>query len=56
MGLLALAYLLKIFVPQIGGVAIGDFFVDILIYVFALVGTFEMVRALKDRLFPSASL
>ena len=50
MGLLALAYLLKIFVPQIGGVAIGDFFVDILIYVFALVGTFEMVRALKDRL------
>lgn len=50
MGLLALAYLLKIFLPTVGGVAIGDFFVDIVIYVFALVGTFEMIRALKDRL------
>ena len=48
--LLAVAYCLKIFVPPIGGVAIGDFAVDIMLYVFSLIGTFEMIRALKDRL------
>ncbi len=41
--LLAIAYFLKIIIPG------GDFFVDVLIYVFSLIGTFEMLRALKDK-------
>ena len=48
--LLVVVYCLKIFVPPIGGIAIGDFAVDIMVYVFSLIGTFEMIRALKDRL------
>ncbi len=44
MALLAVAYCLKIFVPW----DIGDFFVDALIYVFSLIGTYEMLRALKN--------
>lgn len=43
MALLVLAYCLKLFVPG------GAFFIDLLIYVFSLIGTFEMLRALKDK-------
>lgn len=42
---LALFYCLKIFVPQ----PYGDLCFDALIYAFAIVGTFEMVRAVKDK-------
>lgn len=50
MALLAVAYCLKIFLPG------GDFFVDVLIYAFSLIGTFEMLRALKDRITKAESL
>ena len=43
--LLAVAYCLKIFLPGDS----GAFFVDVLVYAFSLIGTFEMLRALKDR-------
>lgn len=42
-GILALAYCLKIFLPY------GEFYFDVLIYAFTLIGTFEMVRALKEK-------
>ncbi len=45
MALLAAAYCLKIFLPG----DIGSFFVDLLVYVFSLIGTYEMLRALKDK-------
>lgn len=45
MALLAVAYCLKIFLPW----EAGSFFVDLLVYVFSLIGTYEMLRALKDR-------
>ena len=44
MALLAVAYCLKLFLPG------GDFFVDALIYAFALIGTFEMIRAMKEKI------
>lgn len=37
-------YLLKILIPTY-----GEFCFDVLIYAFALIGTFEMLRAMKDR-------
>ena len=43
MALLAVAYCFKIFIPY------GEFFVDALIYVFSLIGTYEMLRALKEK-------
>ena len=43
---LAVCYCLKIFVPQ----PYGDFCFDALIYAFALIGTFEMLRAVKDKI------
>lgn len=42
--LLAVAYCLKIFLPY----QLGDFFVDALVYVFAFIGTYEILRALKE--------
>ncbi len=45
MALLAVAYCLKIFLPY----EIGSFVVDALIYTFSLIGTFEMLRALKEK-------
>ena len=42
-------YLLKLFVPDVGKVPLGDFCFDILIYAFALIGTFEMLRAVKAK-------
>ena len=42
-------YLLKLFVPDWGKIPLGDFCFDILIYAFALIGTFEMLRAVKDK-------
>ena len=42
-------YLMKIFVPSVGNIPLGDFCFDILIYAFALIGTFEMLRAVKDK-------
>ena len=43
---LAVCYCLKIFVPQ----PFGDFCFDALIYAFALIGTFEMLRAVKNKI------
>lgn len=43
--LLAAAYCLKVFLPC----GVGDFFVDALVYVFAFIGTYEILRALKDK-------
>lgn len=43
--LLAVAYCLKIFLPY----ELGDFFVDVLVYVFAFIGTYEILRALKEQ-------
>lgn len=43
---LAVCYCLKIFVPQ----PFGDFCFDALIYAFAIIGTFEMLRAVKDKI------
>ena len=40
---LAIAFCLKIFLPY------GDFYFDGLIYAFALIGTFEMLRATKEK-------
>ena len=42
-------FCLKIFVPTVNGVPYGDFCFDALIYAFALIGTFEMLRAVKDK-------
>ena len=42
-------FCLKIFVPTIDGVPYGDFCFDALIYAFALIGTFEMLRAVKEK-------
>ena len=42
--LLAVAYCFKIFLPY----QLGDFFVDVLVYVFAFIGTYEILRALKE--------
>ena len=42
---LVLAFCLKIFIPN----PYGDFCFDILTYAFALIGTFEMLRALKEK-------
>ena len=42
-------FTLKIVVPTIGGVPYGDFCFDVLIYAFALMGTFEMLRAVKEK-------
>ena len=47
--LLVAFFCLKIFVPTVDGVPYGDFCFDVLIYVFALIGTFEMLRAVKDK-------
>ena len=49
---LAAFYFLKILLPLIDGVPqfVGDFCFDVLIYGFALIGTFEMLRAVKDKL------
>lgn len=49
---LALFYFLKILLPLIDGVPqyVGDFCFDVLIYAFAIIGTFEMLRAVKDKL------
>lgn len=44
MALLVIAYCLKLFLPG------GAFFVDALIYAFALIGTFEMIRAMKEKI------
>ena len=41
--LLALFFCLKIFLPY------GDFYFDALIYVFTLLGTFEILRATKEK-------
>lgn len=47
---LAAGYCLKLFMPDFGtGLPIGDFCFDALIYAFAIIGTFEMLRAMKDR-------
>ncbi len=43
---LAVCYCLKILLPQ----PYGDFCFDALIYAFALIGTFEMLRAVKDKI------
>lgn len=43
-------FCLKFFVPVVGNVPIGDFCFDVLIYAFALIGTSEMFRALKDKM------
>lgn len=43
---LAVCYCLKIFVPQ----PFGDFCFDALIYAFAIIGTFEMLRAVKEKI------
>jgi phosphatidate cytidylyltransferase len=40
---------LKIVVPTVNGVPYGDFCFDLLIYAFAWMGTFEMLRAVKDK-------
>ena len=45
MALLAVVYCLKILLPGDS----GAFFVDVLVYVFSLIGTFEMLRALKEK-------
>lgn len=50
MALLLIAYCLKLFLPG------GDFFVDALIYAFALIGTFEMLRAMKDKITKAENL
>lgn len=42
-------FTLKIVVPTVNGVPYGDFCFDVLIYAFALIGTFEMLRAVKER-------
>ncbi|MBQ8342748.1 MAG: phosphatidate cytidylyltransferase [Clostridia bacterium] len=42
-------FCLKIVVPTVNGVPYGDFCFDVLIYAFALIGTFEMLRAVKDK-------
>ncbi len=42
-------FALKIVVPTVNGVPYGDFCFDVLIYAFALIGTFEMLRAIKDK-------
>ena len=42
--LLAAFFCLKIFLPY------GDFYFDALIYAFACIGTFEMLRAVKDKI------
>ena len=42
-------FCLKIFVPTVNGVPYGDFCFDVLIYAFALIGTFEMLRAVKEK-------
>lgn len=42
-------FCLKFFVPTVNEVPYGDFCFDVLIYAFALIGTFEMLRALKDK-------
>ena len=42
-------FALKIVVPTVNGVPYGDFCFDVLIYAFALIGTFEMLRAVKER-------
>ena len=47
--ILVLFYLLKIFVPSVGNIPLGDFCFDALVYAFALIGTFEMLRAVKDK-------
>lgn len=44
--ILIVVYCLKLFLPN----EIGFFCMDALIYVFSLIGTYEMVRALKDRM------
>ena len=47
--ILLTTYCLKYFIPQINGVPYGDFCFDLLIYFFGIVGTFEMLRAFKDK-------
>ena len=42
-------FALKIVVPTVNGVPYGDFCFDVLIYAFTLIGTFEMLRAVKDK-------
>ncbi len=42
-------FCLKIVVPTVNGVPYGDFCFDVLIYAFALIGTFEMIRAVKEK-------
>ncbi|MBE5747891.1 MAG: phosphatidate cytidylyltransferase [Clostridiales bacterium] len=42
-------FCLKIVVPTVNGVPYGDFCFDVLIYAFALLGTFEMLRAVKEK-------
>ncbi len=42
-------FALKIVVPTVNGVPYGDFCFDALIYAFALMGTFEMLRAVKEK-------
>ena len=42
-------FCLKIVVPTVNGVPYGDFCFDVLIYAFALIGTFEMLRAVKEK-------
>ena len=42
-------FCLKILVPTVNGVPYGDFCFDALIYAFALIGTFEMLRAVKEK-------
>ena len=43
-------FALKIVVPTVNGVPYGDFCFDALIYAFALIGTFEMLRAVKNKI------
>lgn len=42
-------FCLKIYVPTVNGVPYGDFCFDALIYAFAWIGTYEMLRAVKDK-------
>ncbi|MBQ4053165.1 MAG: phosphatidate cytidylyltransferase [Clostridia bacterium] len=42
-------FCLKVALPTVNGVPYGDFAFDVLIYAFALIGTFEMLRAVKEK-------
>ena len=46
--ILVVFFCLKVALPTVNGVPYGDFAFDVLIYAFALIGTFEMLRAVSE--------